>query len=240
MKKCAIALLFLHVTCAGLFGQGLKIEHLTGDFYIFVTYHDLGGKPYPANGMYLVTEDGVAMFDTPWDTLQFQPLLDSIERRHHQPVKLCIATHSHEDRAGGFGYYREKGIATYSSRRTDAILRKNNERTAEFLFEDDTLFTLGKYTFEAYYGGEGHTSDNIVLWFPGERILYGGCLIKSTEATDLGYIKESNLEIWPETLRNIRKKFGKPRFVIPGHLDYLNVKSPEHTLSLLKRHKKLK
>lgn len=55
--------------------------------------------------MYLVAKDGVVLFDTPWDTTQFQPLLDSIKLKHDKNVIICIATHAHEDRTGGLEYY---------------------------------------------------------------------------------------------------------------------------------------
>ena len=84
---------------AGAFAQegnnSLKISHLTGDFYIFVTYNLYKGAKIPANGMYLVTNKGVVMFDTPWDTTQFQPLLDSIKAKHNKAVVACFATHFH-------------------------------------------------------------------------------------------------------------------------------------------------
>ncbi|HWY98299.1 MAG TPA: subclass B1 metallo-beta-lactamase, partial [Bacteroidia bacterium] len=62
-----------------LYGQdsavSLKISHLTGDFYVYTTYKTLNGSPFPSNSMYLVTDSGVVMIDTPWDTTQFQPLM---------------------------------------------------------------------------------------------------------------------------------------------------------------------
>ena len=64
----------------------LVISHLTGDFYVYTTYGSYKGVPVPANGMYLVTTKGVALFDTPWDSTQFQPLLDSIKARHNRNV----------------------------------------------------------------------------------------------------------------------------------------------------------
>ena len=60
----------------------LKISHLTDNFYIYTTYSTYEGNQIPANGMYLLTDNGVVLFDTPWDTTQFQPLLDSIKLRH--------------------------------------------------------------------------------------------------------------------------------------------------------------
>ena len=36
---------------------------------------------------------------------------------------MCFATHSHEDRAGGLEFYRQKGIKTYTIKLTDEILK---------------------------------------------------------------------------------------------------------------------
>ena len=40
--------------------------------------------------------------------------------------------------------------------------------------------------------GEGHTKDNIVIWFDIEKILYCGCFVKSTESIELGNIVDAN------------------------------------------------
>ena len=54
--------------------EKLSITHLAGDYYIFTTYKPINGNPFPSNGMYCVTDSGVVLFDTPWDTTQFQTL----------------------------------------------------------------------------------------------------------------------------------------------------------------------
>lgn len=218
----------------------LVISHLSGDFYVFTTYRVFQEMPFPSNGLYLVTDSGVILIDTPWDTTRFQPLLDSIQARHHKKVILCLATHSHEDRTGGLAYYRQQGIRTYATRQTDEICRERQEKRAEFLLNRDTVFTAGRYRFETYYGGAGHTPDNIVVWFPQERLLYGGCLIKSTEAGDLGNLADADTQAWPATLKKIRKKFRKPRYIIPGHQGWTSNRSLEHTLALLKQYRKKK
>lgn len=219
-------------------GPALRITHVKGDYYVFTTWRTFKNNPTPANGLYLITDKGVVMIDTPWDTTQFQPLLDSIELRHQKKVIFCIATHSHEDRTGGLAYYKQNGIKTYTTKRTDSICEKQGEKRAEFIFTRDTTFKVGQYSFQTFYGGEGHTKDNIVIWFNKDKILYGGCLLKSTEATDLGYVKESNLEAWPLTLKKIRRKFGTPPYSITGHQDWSDNKALEHTLSLLKQKEK--
>ena len=141
----------------------LKISHLTGDFYVYTTYNTYEGSQIPANGMYIVTNNGVVLFDTPWDTTQFQPLIDSIKLRHNSSVTLCIATHWHSDRTEGLEYYKQQGIKTYTTFLTNELSKKNNKKRAELLMHNDTIFHLGQYSFEVYYPGEGHTIDNIVV-----------------------------------------------------------------------------
>lgn len=96
-------------------------------------------------------KEGVLLLDTPWDSTQFQPLLDSIQSRHHQPVTMCISTHFHEDRTAGLEYYRRHGIKTYTTLLTDKLSQKTNKKRAEFLIEKDSIFNIGKYTFETYF-----------------------------------------------------------------------------------------
>ncbi len=138
--------LLLVFSLTSIFGQTegakLKISHLTGDFYIYTTYNTYEGEQIPANGMYLITTNGVVLFDTPWDTTQFQPLLDSINLKHKKEVKICIATHWHSDRTEGLEYYKQKGIKTYTTLLTDELAKKNNKKRAEFLMNRDTVFNI--------------------------------------------------------------------------------------------------
>ncbi len=210
----------------------LTITPLAGNLYVYTTWGKTGGEPYPANGLYLVTDEGVVLIDSPWDTTQFQPLVDSIRARHHRPVVLCIATHWHSDRTAGLEYYRKKGIKTYTSRQTDAYSRVNGKPRAEFLFDTDTVFHVGGYAIQTFYPGEAHTRDNIVVWFGKDRVLYGGCLVKSTESTDLGYTDDGNVGAYAETIRRVQAKFPNVAYVIPGHMDWKDPKSLQHTLEM--------
>ena len=236
MRKLALIILFLAIL-PNSFGQSknssLPISHLTGDFYVYKTFHDYKGTQISANAMYLVTDKGVVMFDAPWDKAQFQPLLDSIKAKHHKEVIMYFATHSHEDRAGGIAFYKQKGIKTYTAKLTDEILKKNKEPRSQYILPNDTILNVGQYTFEVYYPGEGHAPDNIVVWFGKEKILYGGCFIKSVSATDLGYLGDSNVPEWEKSIKKVQSKFKNPNYIIPGHEDWENTESLNHTLKLV-------
>ena len=239
--KLRLIILFAVLFSTTIFAQtktnALNITKLTSNCYIYTTYHSYKGDVASANGLYVVTNNGVVIIDTPWDTTQFQPLLDSIQNKHHQKVVLCIATHSHEDRTAGLEFFRQKNIKTYTSTQTDSLSKANNYKRAEFHFTKDTTFTIGQLSFQTFYPGPGHTADNIVVWFPQQKILYGACFIKSVEATNLGYIKEANLQAWPTSLKNVQQKFQQPKFIIPGHDSFTNLNAINHTLKLLQQNK---
>lgn len=240
--RIIIFLSFFGLITSHIFGQStdskLKISHLEGDFYIYTTYNSYKGEQVPANGMYLLTNAGVVMFDTPWDTTQFQPLLDSITLKHKKNVVMCFATHWHNDKTAGLEYYRQKGIKTYTTILTDELSKKKGEKRAEFLMTKDTVFNVGQYSFETYYPGPGHTDDNIVIWFKRERILFGGCLIKGADAENLGYLGDGNVKEYASTLKKVQQKFKNPAFIIVAHSDWKDINSLRHSIEMAQQLKK--
>ena len=235
-----VLLHFISLWAIPLYGrqskQGISITHLIDNFYVYTTWQPINNAPFPSNSMYLVTDTGVVMFDTPWDSTQFQPLLDSIDARHHKKVILCIATHFHDDRTAGIGFLKSKGIPTYSSQLTYNLCKAKDEKQTQFFFSNDTVFHIGCYSFDIYYAGPGHTVDNIVIWFDKYKILYGGCLIKSNQAKNLGNIADANTTAWPVTIRKIIARFPHPKYIIPGHFGWTNGNALKHTLELLHKY----
>lgn len=239
MKKIA-GILFLLVSSAGVYGQtsdALQIARLSGDFYIFTTYQTYKDAKVPANGMYVVTNEGVVLIDLPWDKSQLQPLLNHIKAKHNKDVVMSVSTHFHEDRTNGIEELKSKDIKTYTTKKTDEFSQKKGFERAEFTLEKDTTFTIGQYKFQTFYPGEGHAPDNIVVWFPSEKVLYGGCFIKSTEADDIGNLSDANMNEWSNSIKNVQRKFKNPKFVIPGHDGWASTKSLKHTLKLIKESK---
>ena len=233
-----IFFIFIFCMTAGIgFAQStippLRIQHLTGNFYTYVSYGISNGIIYSSNAMYLVTKNGVVLFDTPWKDPDYQPLLDSIRTRHHKKILMCISTHFHDDRTGGIKYYASKGIKTYATHMTDSLCIVSGMNRAEYLIPNDTVFHVGGYTFQTYYPGAGHTQDNIVIWFPKDKILYGGCFIKSAGDDSLGNLSDSDVKAWASSLRRVQQKFPNPNYIIVGHNDFTDKNSLTHTLNLV-------
>ncbi|WP_413513050.1 MUS/TUS/MOC family subclass B1 metallo-beta-lactamase [Myroides odoratus] len=211
--------LFLFVSTTILYAQSdkLKIEQLNDHMYIYTTYQVFKGVEYSSNALYVVTDEGVILIDTPWDKEQYEPLVNHIKTQHNKEVKWVITTHFHEDRSGGLDYFNNAGAQTYTYALTNEILKQRNEPQAAFTFDREKEFVLGKEKLTVYFLGEGHSKDNTVVWFPKEKVLYGGCLIKSAEATTIGNIQDANTEAWSSTIDEIKRRFKQATVIIPGH-----------------------
>ncbi len=79
--------------------------------------------------------------------------------------------------------------------------------------------TVGSKKVITEYLGEGHTKDNVVGYFPAEKVLFGGCLIKAVGAGK-GNLEDANTKAWSETVRQVQSKYHEAEIVIPGHGKY--------------------
>lgn len=243
MKKTVFAIIILVLIPFLAVGQNvntkLRFGKINDNVFSYTTYQLFSGTQFPSNSTYLVTNEGVVLFDTPWDETQFQPLLDSIEKKHNKKVVLSIATHFHDDSSAGLEYYAGKGIATYTSEFTKELAVKHSSKQAQHTFEKDTVFTVGGYRIETFYPGEGHSPDNIVIWLPKFKFLFGGCFIKSVENDNLGNLSDANVGVWEASLENLMKKYPKPNYVETGHFKgSKGWEAIKHTRKLVREYKK--
>jgi metallo-beta-lactamase class B len=234
MTRSGIALIFLGMAFFA-HAQTLEIHGIAEGVFVYTTYQPYQGTPFPANGLYLVTDQGVALIDTPWDTTQCQPLLDSIQARHHLPVRWSISTLAHADRTGSIDILRRKGVATYSSIMTQQQCLATGEPTATFGFARDTVFQFGNVRVETFYPGPGHAPDNIVVWLPQTAILHGGCFVKSSESRGLGNLADADVEKWPAAVKAVQQKYPEAAIIVPGHGKWTGKDPLKHTLKLLKK-----
>ena len=237
MKKSIKAFTVLFLFQANFFYAQVRdfvIEPpLNSKLYLYKTFGVFGGKEYSTNALYLITKKGVVLFDVPWQKTQYQSLMDTIKKRHNLPVIAVFATHSHADRAGDLSFYNNKGIKTYATAKTNELLKKEGKATSNNLIKTGKKYKIGGEEFIVDFLGEGHTADNVVVWFPKYNVLDGGCLVKSSSAVDLGYTGEANIQQWPLTMKNLQAKYPSSAKVIPGHDEWKGNDHVKHTLELL-------
>ena len=79
-------------------------------------------------------------------------------------------------------------------------------------------------------------NDNIVVYFPGQKLLFGGCLVRASTAEGLGYVVEADLDYWDDAVNAVAKRFPDADVIVPGHGEPGGRGLLSHTLTLLDMH----
>jgi metallo-beta-lactamase class B len=214
-------------------GEDLQVRELAEGVWQHVCRVTSDGVTFSCNGMVVQGRDEALVVDTPWNNDQTERLLDWVAQAL-APVRHVIVTHSHPDNMGGIDAVHARGIATYGLELTAEYAKKDGHAPPTQRFSERLDLVLGGVPVEASFLGAGHTRDNIVVWLPGQRILFGGCLVKSADAQNLGFTGEADLDAWPETLERVKQRFGEARLILPGHGAPGGQELIENTLRLLR------
>lgn len=220
-------------------GDDLEVTRLTDTAWRVVSRRDMGGDwgTIPANGLLVLSGDVAALIDTPWTDEQTRRLFDWVEREHGARIEVIVPTHSHGDCLGGLAAAHELGARSYGHERTAEFARRSGDAAPEATFRESYDLQLGNRRLELRHLGAGHTEDNIVAWLPDEKILFGGCLIKSAHSQTMGYVDEADLDAWPETLERVRRRYGEEALIVPGHGRPGGLETIERTLRLIEEYR---
>jgi metallo-beta-lactamase class B len=206
----------------------VEIEAL--DPALFV-HRSTNAQAVPSNGLVAVTERGLLLVDTAWTEAQTEAVLAWGDQEFHRPWIGAVITHDHDDRDGGLAALERRHIPVAALDLTVAKLARRGVRGVTTLFAARDGAVKDPRGFEAFYPGPGHAPDNIVLRFPG--LVYGGCLVKSMAAADLGFTGDADLAAWPAAISNVRARYGD-LMIVPGHGPTdLTGQAYQHTLDLL-------
>ncbi|HTZ20227.1 MAG TPA: subclass B1 metallo-beta-lactamase [Opitutaceae bacterium] len=188
---------------------------------------------YPANGLLIQEGDHLVLVDTAWGEASTQALLDWIDRELHLPVARAIVTHAHDDRMGGAPVLVRRHIPLVGHPLTASLAVAQHWPAPEVLptlATPGTAVTIG--SVEIFFPGAGHTRDNLVVWLPQHRTLFGGCLVKNAHDRTLGNMADADLREWPASLRRLQARYGQAWLVVPGHGEPGGPELLQHTLDL--------
>ncbi|MEL7447800.1 MAG: subclass B1 metallo-beta-lactamase [Pseudomonadota bacterium] len=211
----AFALLTTPAAQAGLDDGKLQITELADGLYLHTSYKMFSnGKYFPSNGLIVVDGTDAWVIDSPWPVADTPALVAWINERD-LTLRAVLATHSHDDRTSGFAWLNDKGIDTVALIGTNRFLKVAGKATATREFDGQTELLPGK--IEAFYPGSGHTPDNVVVWLPEHKLLYGGCFVKSLGAKTLGNVADARVNEWQASLATVTRRYPDIETVVPGH-----------------------
>ncbi|MEN6337293.1 MAG: subclass B1 metallo-beta-lactamase [Phycisphaerales bacterium] len=201
--------------------------------WVYTAYFDLPSYGRTAaNGLVVIDGQDAMLIDLPWTDEQTGVLFDWASKNFGATVKTVVPTHFHQDCMGGLAEAHRRGAASYAQDRTVEIAREKNLPVPQVPFRLQTMVRCGRTVALARYFGPGHTTDNIVVWFPVQKILFGGCLIKSMDAESLGNTADGDLQAYPQTLGKVKAAYPNAKIVVPGHGDWGGPELIDHTIKL--------
>jgi len=219
--------------------EDLEIEPLGDGLWRHISYRvleDFGRSA--ANGLLVVSQGEAALIDTPWTDAQAAVLLDWVEQHLGAKVTVVIATHSHPDCLGGLAEAHRRGVRSYALDRTVDFAKAAGSEVPQNAIDEFGEVRVGAQRLELHFVGPGHVRDNLVVWIPDLKVLFGGCLVRSASSKFLGYTAEADLEQWPGTIERLEREYGDARLIIPGHGKPGGLELLARTLELLRGRKK--
>lgn len=186
-----------------------------------------------SNAGFIVTDDGVVVFDTLGTPSLANLLLTKIRTITDKPILKVIVSHYHADHIYGLQVFKEQGAQiiapsgamTYlGSPTAEELIEERrfslepwvNETTSlvtpDVLLDKPMTFSHGGLNFSIDLLGEAHSDGDLTLYVEEERVLFSGDIIFEGRIPFLG---DSNTKIWLDTLINMET--GKIAALIPGH-----------------------
>jgi len=214
--------------------EDIELIPLSPKAYIHVSVSEIKGfGKVSSNGLVLMDNGQAFLFDTPVTNEQTETLVTFIADSLHANVSGFVPNHWHGDCMGGLNYLDKHGVKSYASQITIDIAKKEGLPLPKQDFKDSLSLKLNNTEIDCYYLGGGHSTDNIVIWIPSEKILFAGCMVKDLQSKTLGNLSDANVEEWPETIQRVINKFPSAEIVIPGHGQIGGKELLRHTQKLL-------
>lgn len=214
--------------------QDLELKTLSDSVFVYTSFFtDPKFGRFGSNGLLLIANGEALMIDTPMEVEQTKILVDYLKDSMNVTLTSFIGGHYHNDCIGGLSYLNTLGVKSLVGSLTYGFCDSLYLSMPTAYFKDSSHFYFHEIPVYCVFLGAGHTPDNILVYIPSYKILFGGCMVKSVESKGLGNIREANLVEWKQTLQKVSITFPDANIVIPGHGDFGSMVLVNHTLNLL-------
>ncbi len=186
-----------------------------------------------ANAGFVITRDGVVVFDTLGSPALADRLIEEIGKRTKLPIKRVIISHYHADHFYGIPAFRRIGAQVWADTRAHGYLNSQaaSERLAQrkkiigrWLGPDFTLplpdrwldkpvdFEMGGVRFSLRHIGPAHSPEDLAMLVEPDGVLYSGDVVY---AGRVPFVGNANTKLW---LKAIDRMLAIPaRVMVPGH-----------------------
>jgi len=188
---------------------------------------------FNSNAGFVVTDDGVVVFDALGTPALGAELLRQIRAVTSQPVRRVIVSHYHADHFYGLEAFKAAGAEIWAHSRVRAYLASDaparrlaerreslapwvNETTRivapDYTIDGDTAFRMGGTTFRVLVVGPAHTPEDLMLQVEEEGVLFAGDLMF---AGRLPFVGDADSKAWLASIERLIR--ADPKILVGGH-----------------------
>jgi len=214
--------------------EHLQLIPISENSFLHISYlntNDFG--KVGCNGLVHINNGEAVVFDTPTNEVASKELIKWLTETKNVKVTAVVINHFHIDALGGLNSFHEMKIPSYANNKTIELADGNEATIPQIGFDGQHELKVGATTISNRYFGEAHTKDNIISYIADEEMLYGGCMIKSLNASK-GNLEDANVLEWSNTILKIKKEYPDLKLVVPGHGKPGNTKLLDYTMELFK------
>ena len=205
-----------------------------------------------SNGGVILGENGLLVVDAKMDEESVKQSIQAIGGVTDKPIKYLVNTHSDGDHIMGNRYYPKSVTFVAHENCRDDFFKENFGRESDWVepeyfpftpsltFKENLNLWLGKKKVELHYFGIGHTTGDIIVYFPEDKIAFLGDLYFSGRPQLIHSIKNGNSFEYVKTLTEMINTLDADTF-LSGHSDPVGRGEIEkHIQEMVERQKKVK
>ena len=219
-----LSILFLSITVYAQQPEPQPVEFrsISGNLYEI-----LGGRG--AQGGAYIGDNGVLLIDAKMDEQSVDQTIEQLKKITDRPILYLVNTHSDGDHTWGNQFFPESitFVAHENCRKELFHPNRNNEPsdwlapalapyTPSLTFSNKMDIYLGSKKVELWYFGVGHTTGDIVVYFPEEKTAFIGDQIFLTRPQLIHSYKGGNSFEHVKTLSNMLETLDAENFC-SGH-----------------------
>lgn len=193
----------------------------------------LRNQGFNSNAGFVVTDEGVVVFDALGTPALGAALLARIRAVTDRPVRRVVVSHYHADHFYGLQAFKEAGAEVWAHARVRDYLAGEAPRlrleerreslapwvtdearivTPDRYVEGDASFRFGGLTFRLYAAGPAHTPEDLMMLVEEEGVLFAGDLIF---AGRVPFVGDADTRGWLAALDALAAR--EPSIVVTGH-----------------------
>ena len=194
-----------------------QIKQLADNVYVWSDVHPSG--LYTTNDLIVITTDGVLVADGQKDAATTKAMVDRIGTLTKQPIKYVIVGSEHGDHTGGNVSLPASATFVSSPYSKDNLTAqaKQDKPPQKTIVPTETVadrrvLHMGGTDIEVVYNGRAHTSGDLEVYLPKEKIFFASEAFSNHLFPQLRACVPTE---WVQTLGNIQKVDAA--ILVPGH-----------------------